>query len=257
MFPVSYERFNTNLSYRLWRISLQSDSSPSAGGLVGSVIGAITRRIREEDLMPGDRLPSEAQLSKDLNVSRTVVREAMRSLEAMRIVDLATGKRATVAHINHGAMSLMIEHGVHTEQISIQQIYDVRRTIETRIVTLAAIRRSDAEAATILALADAMRQAVPDTDRLMEADLAFHLALARASRNPVYVLLIGTFQGITRHTWPIGWKSRPTQASRDLMLATHADIARAVAAGDPQSAVAAMALHFDESVRALLAAGLS
>ena len=44
-------------------------------------------------------------------------------------------------------MSLMIEHGLHTEQINIQQIYDVRRTIETRVATLAAIRRSDAEAA--------------------------------------------------------------------------------------------------------------
>lgn len=257
MFPVSYERFNTNLSYRLWRISLQSDSSPSAGGLVGSVIGAITRRIREEDLMPGDRLPSEAQLSKDLNVSRTVVREAMRSLEAMRIVDLATGKRATVAHINHGAMSLMIEHGVHTEQISIQQIYDVRRTIETRIVTLAAIRRSDAEAATILALADAMRQAVPDTDRLMEADLAFHLALARASRNPVFELIVGAFQGITRQTWPMGWKSRTTAEARETMIATHEEIARAIAEGNPVAATTAMAIHFDESVRALLSAGMA
>ena len=225
--------------------------------LVGDAIGAISRHIREKDLMPGDRLPSEALLSRELNVSRTVVREAFRSLAAMRIIDLATGKRATVAQIDHGAMSLMIEHGVHTDQINIQQIYDVRRTIETRIVTLAAIRRSDDEAAQIIALAAAMQADAGDPARLMEHDLAFHMALARASRNPVYALLIGSFQGITRHTWPIGWKSRPTQASRDLMLATHMDIARAVLASDPQGAVAAMVLHFDESVRALLTAGLS
>ena len=87
--------------------------------------------------------------------------------------------------------------------------------------------------------------------------LRFHLLLAQASRNPVFTLIIGAFQGITRQTWPIGWKSRSTQASRDLMLATHGDIARAVAASDPQQAVASMALHFDESVRALLTAGLS
>ena len=225
--------------------------------LVGDAIGAISRHIREKDLMPGDRLPSEALLSRELHVSRTVVREAFRSLAAMRIIDLATGKRATVAQIDHGAMSLMIEHGVHTDQINIQQIYDVRRTIETRIVTLAAIRRSDDEAAQIIALAAAMQADADDPARLMEHDLAFHMALARASRNPVYALLIGSFQGITRHTWPIGWKSRPTQASRDLMLATHMDIARAVSASDPQGAVAAMVLHFDESVRALLTAGLS
>ena len=226
-------------------------------GLVSDAIGAISRHIREKDLMPGDKLPSEAILSKELNVSRTVVREAFRSLAAMRIIELATGKRATVAQIDHGAMSLMIEHGVHTDQINIQQIYDVRRTIETRIVTLASIRRTDAEATEILALATLMQDSVEDPLRLMAHDLAFHTALARASRNPVYSLLIGAFQGITRQTWPIGWKSRPTQASRDLMVATHVDIARAVAAGDPQQAMAAMTLHFDESVRALLTAGLS
>lgn len=226
-------------------------------GLVGDAIGAISRHIRENDLMPGDKLPSEAVMSKELNVSRTVVREAFRSLAAMRIIELATGKRATVAQIDHGAMSLMIEHGVHTDQINVQQIYDVRRTIETRIVTLAAIRRTDAEATEILALAARMRSSVDVPAELMEHDLAFHTALARASRNPVYSLLIGAFQGITRQTWPIGWKSRPTQASRDLMVSTHVQIAEAVAASDPQRATESMSLHFDESVRALLTAGLS
>jgi GntR family transcriptional regulator, transcriptional repressor for pyruvate dehydrogenase complex len=207
--------------------------------------------------MPGDRLPSEASMSKELNVSRTVVREAFRSLAAMRIIDLATGKRAAVAAIDPAAMSLMIEHGVHTDQINVQQIYDVRRTIETRIVTLAAIRRSDTEATDLLALAQAMGHAMGDPARLMELDLSFHMLLAQASRNPVFTLIVGAFQGITRQTWPIGWRSRPTPASRELMLATHGDIARAVAASDPQQAVASMSLHFDESVRALLTAGLT
>ena len=229
----------------------------TSSGLVSEAIGAISRHIRDNDLMLGDRLPSEANLSKELNVSRTVVREAFRSLAAMRIIELATGKRAAVAAIHHGAMSLMIEHGVHTDQINVQQIYDARRTIETRLVTLAAIRRSDTEATDLLALAKAMYHAVDDPPRLMELDLSFHLLLAQASRNPVFTLIVGAFQGITRQTWPIGWKSRPTPESRELMLATHMDIARAVAASDPQQAVASMSLHFDESVRALLTAGLS
>ena len=249
-----YTQFKQNLSYRFGGGDLKHIGSL---GLVGDAIGAISRHIREKDLMPGDKLPSEALLSKELNVSRTVVREAFRSLAAMRIIELATGKRATVAQIDHGAMSLMIEHGVHTDQINIQQIYDVRRTIETRIVTLAAIRRSDAQAAEILELAEKMRGSAADPAALMEHDLAFHTALACASGNPVYSLLIGSFQGITRQTWPVGWKSRQTRESRDLMVATHAEIARAVAAGDPEKATAAMSLHFDESVRALLTAGLS
>lgn len=235
---------------------MQSDAEIN-GGLVGTTVGAITRIIREQDLMPGDRLPSEATLARELQVSRTVVREAFRSLAAMRIIELATGKRATVARIDHGAMSLIIEHGVHTDQINIQQIYDVRRTIESRIVTLAALRRSDEEAREILAEAQAMRAAMADPARIMRHDLAFHAALARASRNPVFSLIVGAFQGITSQTWQIGWKSRATAQSRETMIRNHERIAEAVVAGDPEKAVAAMADHFDESVRALVSAGLS
>lgn len=79
-------------------------------------------------------------------------------------------------------MSLMFEHGIHTEQINIQQIYDVRRTIEVRTVTLAALRRTDAEALTILDHANNMERDFGDNDKVMEHDLAFHLAVARASK---------------------------------------------------------------------------
>ena len=105
-------------------------------GRVGDAVGAITRHIRETNLMPGDRLPSEMTLSRELNVSRSVVREAFRSLAAMRIIELGAGRRATVAALDHGPMSLIIEHGVLTQQINVQQIYDVRRTIATQVLTL-------------------------------------------------------------------------------------------------------------------------
>lgn len=226
-------------------------------GLVGDAIGAITRHIRENELMPGDRLPSEAALSERLSVSRGVVREAFRSLAAMRIIELSPGRRATVASLDHGAMSLLIEHGVHTDQIGIQQIYDVRRTIETRIAALAALRRYDDEAEALVGIAKGMREAMGEPGRLMERDLEFHLALARASQNPVFALIVGAFQGITRQTWPVGWRSRTTDDARDRMIANHEEIAGAVAAGDPVRAGDAMGRHFDESVRALLEAGVS
>lgn len=226
------------------------------GGRVGAVVSAITRHIRDNALMPGDRLPSEIALSKELNVSRPVVREAFRSLAAMHIIELATGRRATVAPLDHGPIALVIEHGVHIEQINVLQIYDVRRAIEGRIVALAALRRSEAEARTIQDHARAMREAAT-AEAVMEADLAFHTALAAAARNSVFALLVGAFQQITRTTWPIGWRSRTTAAMRTRMLETHREIADAVAASDPVEAERQMALHFDESARTLIAAGLS
>lgn len=234
-----------------------TDDAVPAGGRVHDAIAAITKHIRDNRLMPGDSLPSENALSRDLGVSRSVVREAVQSLAALRLISNSAGRRSTVASLDDGAMALLIEHGVNTDQISIQQIYDVRRTIEVRIAALAALRRTDAEADAIVALADAMAQDVDTPERVMEHDLRFHQALALASRNPVFSMIIGAFVGVTRQTWPIGWRSRTTDEGRDRIVGLHREIARAVKAGEPDTASHAMGEHFDESVRALLQAGLA
>lgn len=228
-----------------------------AGTRVGAVMGALTRHIRLQELSPGDRLPSETDIAKELGVSRAVVREAFQSLAAMRLIDLSAGKRATVAALDFSAMSPVIEHGVSTDQITIHQIYDVRRTIETRTSALAALRRSDEQAKNICRFATLMAAAMERPAGLMEHDLAFHLEIAKAARNPVFSLIVGAFEGATRQTWPIGWRTRTLVEDQHRMVGIHADIAEAIRAGDPIAAQKHMALHFDESIRALLAAGIS
>jgi DNA-binding FadR family transcriptional regulator len=234
-----------------------SSQSGKGTSLVSNTIGVITRHIRLNELAPGDRLPSESALSKELNVSRTVIREAYRSLAAMRLIDLSAGKRATVAQLDHGAMSLMIEHGIDTEQINVQQIYDVRRTIEMRTAALAALRRTKKEAETITGHAMAMRDNIDNPEKVMEHDLAFHLAIAKTSRNPIFAMILGAFQGVSKQTWPIGWRSRKAEGKREAAIVTHIELAEAIAVGDPQEAQKLMAAHFDESIAVLLAAGLA
>ncbi|MCV6824816.1 MULTISPECIES: FadR/GntR family transcriptional regulator [Halocynthiibacter] len=236
--------------------TLQSKEKASAGR-VSETVSAITAHIRNEELGPGDKLPSEALFSKELNVSRTVVREAYRSLAALHLIELNTGKRATVAQLDYASMSPLIEHGVHTEQISIQQVYDVRRTIEVRTAALASLRRTDEQARVILEHAVAMEDCFDTPEQMMEHDIAFHLEIAKAAKNPIYALIVGAFEGVTRQTWPTGWRSRTDINEQKKMLQIHRDLANAIAAGDPTKASDLMALHFDESVRALIAAGIS
>lgn len=234
-----------------------------AGGMqtgatrVHDTIGAITRHIRTNALAPGDRLPSEAFFSDNLKVSRTVVREAFRSLAALRLIDLSAGRRATVARVDHGAMSAIIEHGVHTDQISVHQIYDVRRTIETRTAALAALHRTDAQAKRIVGLAQVMARDIDTPPAVMEHDLAMHIAIAEAARNPVFSMIVGAFEGVTRETWPIGWRSRTSRKEQLVMIDLHIALAEAIATGDPARAAELMAEHFDVSVRALIAAGIA
>ncbi len=85
------------------------------------------------------------------------MREAYRSLAALTLIDIGNGRRPRVAAPKADVLALVTDHAVHTDQVTIQQIFDVRRTVERRTVVLAAMRRTDKEAGEILALAEAMQ----------------------------------------------------------------------------------------------------
>ncbi len=237
-------------------MSLSQPTTPVIGDLVTGAVAHISTLIRQGELKPGDRLPSEASLSQELKVSRTVVREALRSLAALRLIDLGAGKRPTVAVLDDSSMALTFRHGLFTDQIDIRQLLDARRTIEARTATLAALLRTDREAAEILRHAKAMQDALDRPAVVMGHDLALHLAIARASHNPVFALIIGAIEGVIVETWPIGWKSRADDHERMAMNRLHLDLAQAIADSDPQAATRLMNRHFDESLKALAAAGL-
>jgi len=226
------------------------------GGLVEVAMRAVNKRIRGDRLRVGDPIPAESSLASELGVSRTVVREALRALATLGVVELGNGRRARVGAIETTVLGLVLDHAVHTDQATIQQIYDVRRTIEMRTVALAALRRRDVEAEAIAARAAGMREFFFEPERAMEHDIAFHSAIAAASRNPLFALLVGSFDVITRQTWRIGWASRTGDAERLANVECHERIAAAIGRGDPRGAEAAMAEHFDDSVKALLAAGV-
>jgi GntR family transcriptional regulator, transcriptional repressor for pyruvate dehydrogenase complex len=226
------------------------------GGLVARCMRAINDQIRAQSLKQGAVLPSEAAFAETLDVSRAVIREAFRSLATLGIIEIGNGRRARVGGINDTVLPLILDHAVQTDQVSIQQIYDVRRTIEMRTVALAALRRTAAEAAAIIRLADAMARDFATAEAVMEHDIAFHEAIAQASRNPLFALIVGSFHVVTRQTWGIGWSSRATDQLRHDSVDCHKRIAAAIGARDPRAAESAMAEHFDNSVKALLDAGV-
>jgi GntR family transcriptional regulator, transcriptional repressor for pyruvate dehydrogenase complex len=225
-------------------------------GLLGGIMDAVNQHIRDNGLEAGDALPSEHEFAETLGVSRAMVREAYRSLAAMTLIDVGNGRRARVSAPNASALALIIDHAVHIDHVTIQQIYDVRRTIEMRTVALAAMRRTDKEAALIAGHVEAMRADFHFPERVMEHDIAFHESIAEASRNPMFALVVGSFHVVTRQTWPIGWASRASDDGRAESVECHAVIAKAIAERDPRAGEVAMADHFDDSVKALLNAGI-
>lgn len=227
-------------------------------GLVGRTIADIRALIREEGLRVGDPLPSESALTARLGVSRTVAREALRALATLRVLEIGNGRRARVAAANADALSIVMDHTVYTGQLSIQQILDVRRTLELRTAALAALRRSDAEARAMLEVIDRMFVALDvDPPAIMELDIHFHSLTARASGNALYAILIDSYGVITRQTWEIGWRARGNRENRLDNLRCHERIAKAIMMQDSSRAEAAMAEHFDSAVGVLIRAGIT
>lgn len=236
-------------------VDAENDEAPTS--LVSKVVHGIRKLISSEGLRIGDPLPSEAAIGEELGVSRAVVREAYRSMAALRLISVGNGRRARVSEVDPEVLALVIDHGVTTDQVSVQQILDVRRTIEMRTVGLAALRRTDKEAREIVALAAAMRADFNDAEGVMEHDIAFHETIARASRNPLFALIVGSFHVVTRQTWRIGWLARHTDADRYENVTCHEAIGSAIETGNRPVAEQLMAEHFDNTVKVLLASGIN
>lgn len=236
----------------------QSGDVGEPGGLVERTMAELRALIREEQLTTGDGLPAETALATRLGVSRAVIREAMRGLAALKILEVGNGRRARVAAPNAAALSMILDHTVYTRQLSVQQILDVRRTLELRTCALAALRRSDAQAEELRAIVDGMTAALdtaPDT--VMEHDIRFHELIARASGNSLYSILVESFRVVTSQTWHIGWHARATAENRRENIRCHGRIAQAIADRDPIAAEKAMSEHFDGAVAVLLRAGVT
>lgn len=233
-----------------------SDSTRMSDG-TRLVFQAVTGYIDDHRLRSGDALPSENDFADTVGVSRTVVRQAFGALGALRLIETGNGRRPRVGKIDASVVALPLAHAVSTAQATVQQVWDARRALERRTAMLAALQRTRAEANEIIALSRRMRIAGDDLPQQVEHDIAFHAAIADATRNPVLALLIGSFAELMRRTCPIGWQARRTDTDRLAVFDQHDVIAAAIEAGDAVAAEAAMDAHFELSLRALASTGFN
>jgi GntR family transcriptional repressor for pyruvate dehydrogenase complex len=165
--------------------------------LYQQVVQHLQGMIVSGDLQPGDRLPPERHMAEQLGVSRTVIREAVKTLEQMGIVTVMTGSGTYVSQIDPGIVSESIGLLIQQSGSSFEHLNEVRRILETEVAALAAERAGSED---VVALEDALEQmgaavALADGDperleRFIEADLAFHNALIEAAHNSLLPILL-------------------------------------------------------------------
>ena len=226
---------------------------PDTGGsLVSRAIEAVKLHIRESGMRVGDTLPGEAYFAEKLGVSRAVMREAFGGLAALRLIDVANGRRAKVGALDGSVIAASLDHALSTSQIKVADVWDVRRTIEMRTAALAARNATPVQAARIVALAEAMGKDDQPHNETTDDDIEFHLAIAEASGNALFNQIVVSFVPLMRIAVPRAWGTRQTEEEKKDILSRHKRLAWAIANGDSGQAERCMAEHFDEAIGALL-----
>ena len=230
-----------------------STAERGGGSLVRQAMQAVTAHIRARALRVGDTLPGEGHFAVELGVSRAVMREAFGALAALNLIDVANGRRPRVAALDGSVMATSLDHALSTAQVSVPQIWDVRRALELRTAFLAAQNRTQAEAVRLIEIAEAMARDADHLSIMTSHDIAFHQTVARASRNELFNHIVSSFGPMMEIAVPTAWRTRVAIDRRRIMLDRHQDVARAIAATDPEAAQAAMEAHFDASIGDILA----
>jgi GntR family transcriptional repressor for pyruvate dehydrogenase complex len=215
--------------------------------LSDTVAAEILSTILERGLRVGDRLPSERELGEQFGVSRTVVREAVRSLVARGVIDSRVGSGLHVAEANPesvtSSMSLFLRIG---RTIEYEKIHEVRAAIETQVAEYAAARATDDEVERLREVCERMAEVLDDIELASDADVAFHQELARAAHNELFGIMLDSIGDIL---YEIRRSTMDIPGSGAKGLRAHRRIFEGVAARDPSRARQAMVKHLDESHR--------
>lgn len=225
-----------------------AETMSAGGSLVRRAMDAVHAHIVDHKLRVGDALPGEAHFATDLGVSRAVMREAFGAMAALKLIDVANGRRARVGAIDGSVMAASMNHAISTDQVSVSDIWDVRRTLEVRTAALAALNRTEQEAARITELAELMAVETEDMPSITRHDIEFHATIARAGRNALFVQIVASFAPLMQVAVPAAWATRTRDEDRSETIARRRAIAVAIAAGDEHGARRAMEAHFDASI---------
>jgi GntR family transcriptional repressor for pyruvate dehydrogenase complex len=208
--------------------------------LTDAALTKIKDLIASGELSPGQRLPPEAELSAMLGLSRNSLREAVKALELINVLEVKRGNGTFVAELTgdqlREAIGFVLE--IHASN-SIEEILTVRRILEAQTAYLAASRITDDELATL-------RRTIEETDEdsidsLVENDIEFHRTIADAAGNSYLAGILDAVSVNTRRART--WRGLTQTGAIASTIEEHRTIVSALESRDPDTARAAMTVH--------------
>ena len=210
----------------------------------GSLVTFVVKRIKEAllngEIAPGDFLPPEAELARNLNVGKSSVREALKMLQALGVIEVRRGQGTAICKepgeesINPLIFQLLME------ERRIQDLIDLRMIFEPGITVLAMKRATEAEVEAIRQTVDRLQKSIAEGVPVAEDDLAFHFAILDATHNPFVIRIGRTILQLFKTSINTSMRTIPEIALRD-----HQRIFDAFIRKDEDRLVEAVILSFE------------
>lgn len=212
---------------------------------------ALLEHIRSQQLKPGTALPSEAKLTELLGVSRPVVREALRNLRGLGVIEILNGRGAIVGELNRASLEVFFVHALQTTSNSVIELMELRMGLECEAAALAATRHKAADAAAMESLLSQMRATIGDAQNYAQLDASLHVAIARASGNTLYEHMVQSIRTAMEDASLKGMQRRVNLEEIDAVQRMHEMIVGAILRRDADAAFREMKQHMVMATRAL------
>jgi len=236
--PASRERPPVTMSGDLTaRIMFAGRSS----SLSAQIVGHVREALFSKRLKPGDFLGTEKDLAAQFGCSRIVARDALRTLEALGIVEIRMGKGggARIAHGNPRLFAEALAVQLDLTGVSVAEIMDAQRAIETLGAELAAENATADDVARLRLLLKQAESVIDDMDAFTRLSRDFHLAVAEASHNRVLVVQLISLEHVS---WPRRNATATPRLARHI-LAIHTELVDLIELRDAAAARALMDDH--------------
>jgi GntR family transcriptional regulator, transcriptional repressor for pyruvate dehydrogenase complex len=213
--------------------------------------------IVDRRLRPGDRLPPQEELSKLLDVSRTVVREAVRHLIARGLLEGRRGSGVYVRAMSSDVLREPLDLLLRSQTITRHQIMEARELLEVKISGLAAERATVQDIEAMQAAIEKMAAGNLSPTEFAATDVAFHHLLARAADNPLFLAMANSINDVMIHLRLWSTKLYGLAEASKLAVQDHSQILERVKGRDVEGARRAMEEHLAQTRKVLDQVALS
>jgi GntR family transcriptional repressor for pyruvate dehydrogenase complex len=226
-------------------------NSTAQNKLTSQIVSQVRQAILSGKLQPGQKLPSEKEMVLQFGVSKHTLREALRALESMGFVDIRQGAGGgpVISEIDMENTRDMIASFLFFKNVSVRDLCEVRKVFEPYLTRIAVERLSSDEIHRLKSLHEAHKKSLIRKKPAIKEEVDFHVLLAKASGNPVMVLILDFVNSLLTD---IKGHLKPGPDFSEKVVAAHQGILNAIVSGDGQAASECMYKHACEVEEGLM-----